>query len=277
MKIYFLIKIYSNKTTSSESLSTKIQKSIVNWNSFNSERSRIRNFLYNEFANLPDLERDKKLQETFEWASNYLRQRDDNKRFIALLVLSFLIEIDDDQNRLYQLSLILDKLLPLESTPLLKGVAYLYKRLSELITDHPILTRIIDRCIDFLSNRSTNSATQSAIIILLKVKPKTKLYELANVLWTAIKYPNIKIKKKAVSLYLMCLGHFIYSEDLLKTMMSMCTVCIQANSNPSETLGAFIVIRAFIERGYKIIDEKFSDILHSIGHFLLSNQDPQSF
>ena len=202
MKIYFLIKIYSNKTTSSESLSTKIQKSIVNWNSFNSERSRIRNFLYNEFANLPDLERDKKLQETFEWASNYLRQRDDNKRFIALLVLSFLIEIDDDQNRLYQLSLILDKLLPLESTPLLKGVAYLYKRLSELITDHPILTRIIDRCIDFLSNRSTNSATQSAIIILLKVKPKTKLYELANVLWTAIKYPNIKIKKKAVSLYL---------------------------------------------------------------------------
>ncbi|KAK8837702.1 hypothetical protein M9Y10_036237 [Tritrichomonas musculus] len=75
----------------------------------------------------------------------------------------------------------------------------------------------------------------------------------------------------------MCLGHFIYSEDLLKTMMSMCTVCIQANSNPSETLGAFIVIRAFIERGYKIIDEKFSDILHSIGHFLLSNQDPQSF
>ena len=76
----------------------------------------MRSFLYNEFVELSDEDRINKFTETFEWASNYLRQRDDSKRFIALLVLSFLIEICDNQSRLYQLSLILDKLLRINST-----------------------------------------------------------------------------------------------------------------------------------------------------------------
>lgn len=175
-----------------------------------------------------------------------------------------------------QLSVDLDKLLPIEPIHLLKGIAFLYKRISELVTI-PIIPRLIDRCINFLSNRSTNSATQTAIIILSKIKPKTQLNQLANVLWTAVKYPNVKIKKKAVKLYFMCLTHFPYSDDLTKTMMSMCTVCIQANSNASETMGAFYVISAFIERKYDIISEKFGELIRAISSFLPLNPSSDYF
>ncbi|OHT13631.1 hypothetical protein TRFO_16183 [Tritrichomonas foetus] len=207
---------------------------------------------------------------------NLLRQRLDKSRFIAFVVISFLIEINEDQTRLNQLSIDLEKLLPLESITLLEGIAFLFKRIAELQTI-PYNRRIYDRCIQFLSNRLTPSAIQTAIIILSKLKPSENLGELANVLWSGIKFPNKMIQKMSVKLYFHCLSHFPNSDDLAKGMMSMCSFCIQENANNSETYGAFILIKTFVNHGFEIISEKFGDLFNSLANNLQKSHDYNFF
>ena len=258
--------------SASESLIAKISKSITRWDSFKIEKKHIWDILYNEFAPLSEADRNKLYLTTNESAMNLLRQRFDKSRFIAFVVISFLIEINDDESRFNQLSIDLEKLLPLESITLLEGISYLFKRISEL-QSIPYNRRIYDRCIQFLSNRLTPSAIQTAIIILYKMKPNENLAELASILWSGIKFPNKMIQKMAVNLFFHCISHFPNSEDSVKGMMSMCNFSMQQSFNPSEGYGAFILIKAFIKKNYDIISESFSELFTVITTKLKKNHD----
>ena len=265
-----------NKTPIPESLFAKISKSIKNRDSFSVERIHAREILCREFSLVPEENRAILLSNTFDWTTNALRLRSSDSRFIALLILSFIVEIDSDQPRLSQLSIDLDKLLPLDSIPLLEGIAFLFKRISENL-NNSIITRIADRCIYFLSNRATQSAIQTAIVILSKLKPISKLSKNSTILWAAIKFPNKLIQEMAVDLYFLCLAQYPFSDDISKAMMSTSIVWIQVFSNKSETYGAFLVIRKFIEKNFDIIDEKFNDIYYTISNFLMAKHDPLYF
>ncbi|KAK8896421.1 hypothetical protein M9Y10_014320 [Tritrichomonas musculus] len=203
---------------------------------------------------------------------NLLRQRSDKQRFTAFLVLSFLIEIEDDQTRLNQTSTDLEKLLPLESTVLLDGIAYLFKRIAEL-QKIPYNQRIYDRCIQFLSNRVTPSAIQTAIIILSKMKPNENLSELANLLWPGITFRDQKIQEKAVKLYFHCLSHSSNPDELVKGILSISTFNVLVNDNKLEKHGTYLLFKSFIENHFDIISVNFSELFKAIAMNLQRTHD----
>ena len=245
----------------SEPLIRRITKAISPLGPFRIERSRCWEILNKEFSKIKNYN---EIQNSL-WnsAQNLIRQRLDGPRFKGLVLLSFLIELEEEQTRLIQLTTDLEKLLPQDSVNILEGIAYLFKRLSQLITV-PFLPRILERCIHFLSNRLTQSAIQTSVLLLYNLSENVVLNELPNLIWNAIKYPIECIQETSVDLYLMHLSNFTYSDDLIKGMILICISAIQTNMNMgeknySEIYGALLVFKKLIEKkkcGDKLTEEE---------------------
>jgi hypothetical protein len=114
-------------------LKHRVAQEISRQSTFKEERRKISWFLFQELSELPDGRQADELANLRSWASNLLRQRNDETRFKSLVVFSFLIEVETNQENLAHLTSDLEKLLPSESIQNLYGVAYLFIRLSQML------------------------------------------------------------------------------------------------------------------------------------------------
>ena len=259
-------------TVQGPSLATLIQQVVKNWDCYDIERKNIQKFLFTKLQSYSDEDRKNALADITEWAFNLLRQRESKQRYVSLLTFSFLIEVADGENILIQLATDLEKLLPTHSVEVLEGIAYLFARLSEL-TPPTFLGRIFSRCSSFLTNRSTDNAIRTAVILMNKLGPlasdlfQKAAKDLPTFIWTALKVEDLKIQEIAVEVYTTFVASSANSDELLRGMVSMCLVLLQSYRKRSDCVAPFLILSRLLKNHSEYVNEKFDDVFNAMFNY----------
>jgi hypothetical protein len=247
---------------------------------FDFERRRIRATIIDFFSNLSPDRRSAALNDLRESASYLLRQHDNKGRVRSLLLYSFLIDVENDQSGLSRLATVLEKLLPSESVQVVEGIAFLISRLSESLGGE-LFGRVFNRCMQFLSSRSTEAGVQSSVILLRTLSPlavdtfQTVCKDLPTFIWLAFAHPNRRIQSVAVDLYLQFMWNSSHSDELARALVSMCLVKLESSNAPSECRSIFLIFRRLLEVSVDYLHERYDMIFKATCDFVSVNRESE--
>ncbi|OHS96143.1 hypothetical protein TRFO_37705 [Tritrichomonas foetus] len=251
---------------------------------FSEARRRSKRLLSNIFQNSPDSIKILFSRELFRWSQEKLHSRLTEHRLSAISGFAFFIDIVEDQEKLQSLGQTLEKLLPLEvidSTSVIEGIAYLFKRIAKLSLS-PIIPHIIDRCRSWFSVRSSSSAVLSSLFIYYYLCSLDSNFfqryssEIDDFVRGAIVFPDNRAQEIAVRLSEIRFNNDPTANETASNLISHLTYLLSTEIEDSAAKGVFMLLSSLLRNNRNVCEERAENLIGAY-YFFLKNHSVDDY